>query len=223
MEAEVQSARALLIARTTVVHASLALGLAMLLGGCLDERPPAPKTFPVATENDAAAQVRSFFDAYSSGDVDAAAQFLCDIGDQEREAVKAFISRSHAPSAPFRVDQVDIRSVASHWDDQEPTFWVEVAFPRSDGNGEVNSAYRVRVRTGCIENFVNAIPSARLADEAPSKRSDDNKEVPVRIPALPPPPSAVPTRVPTVPLAHDGGNRDVKRSPSAPPTSPHVE
>lgn len=182
----------------------IALVALAFVSGCVDERSPPPETFPVATENDAAARVRSFFDAYTSGDVDAAAGFLCDIGDQEREAVKAFISRSHAPTAPFRVDQVDIRSVASHWDGQEPTFWVEVAFPRSDGNGEVNSAYRVRVRTGCIENFVNAIPNPPSADVVKSN-SDAVKEVPVRIPALPPPPSATPSRGPAPPIPDDAG------------------
>ncbi len=176
---------------------AILVATAAFSAGCIDERPPAPKTFPVATENDAAARIRAFFDAYVSGDVDEAAAFLCDIGEQERESVKALIARSHAPTAPFRLDQVEVRAVASHWAGTEPTFWVEVSFPRSDGNGSVNSAYRVRVKTGCIENFVNAIP----ADQDEERKAPKTEDVPPRIPTLPPPPTAPPTppRVQAVP------------------------
>ena len=183
---------------------SLLLSLPLLLAGCINERAP-PNPFPVASETDAAALVRGFFHSAALGDFEAAVDVLCDLSAQERSAARSLIARAQTPSSLFRIDHVDIRSVKSHWVGTEPTFWVEVALPRRDGTGEILSAYRVRVRTGCIENFVGAMPDARPAtrgDEGP--RGDDAARpafnpIPSQIPTLPPPASQTPLKAPLRP------------------------
>lgn len=131
-----------------------------VLLGC-EPRVEVNNPLQVSSEQKAQQLIRDFFGHYVQLEVDDAVALLCEQNPAERTQAAQFIRTSQSPSSRFRVDAFQVRSALAHWVGREPYYWVDVAFPRVSG-GHLLHAYRVRVRDGCIENFLgtSAAPQA---------------------------------------------------------------
>lgn len=162
----------------------LFLGSIWLLPACPRDDGPPPRLMAVATEQEALQLVGHFFDAYVHVDIDTTSRLLCEQDPESLGRVRAFVQHSQARGSPYRVEQYQVRSAVPMWIGKEPYFRVEVSFPRKSGRGEILHQYRVRVRDGCLEGFLEPGPGPRPAPPPVGSGVDvDDDEVdPLRMP-----------------------------------------
>lgn len=155
----------------------LALSLAVLPACPRDEQPTA-RLMAIATEKDALREIEQFFGAYVVTDIDTTARMICEQDPESLARLRSFIQHSQAPGSMFRVERFQVRSAVPMWIGKEPYYRVEVSFPRRNGPGEILHQYRLRVRDGCIEGFLEPGPGPRPAPPpVGSGAYDDDEEM----------------------------------------------
>ncbi len=137
-----------------VVLLSAAGGLA---GGCAKPGPP-NHGLVVGSDLEAVALVDRFLRAYEAGHADAAASFLCEQDAESQARARELISSSQQVGSPYRITKHEVTKVEPKWAGSVPSFYVEVEYPRTTGDGVVVHGYQVRAAQGCIEGLYGRPP-----------------------------------------------------------------